>query len=285
MDIDIRDELDRSFGAGPPVDDLAVVLDRGHRAVRRRRITVAAGAAVCCVVVGGAAWSTVDSSGPTTGRDPVVQPSGTGTGQEAGSLPVEYRKADDPDLGKGLVGFGDDGVFLVREGVDILEYVDNPLGLRPPDYSAGFAIRTDRREVWVLAEGNPSGGGTYTAPARESFPSLAMWIDDWVALQDGEATLALVSFGGGDRLVPEPGVEIVRQQADPDLGPAFAGPDALRTAVAEVRWQGERWYVLARELPDSDPEYFPTAASVSRPTLEGFLDYARTSYESGTGLR
>jgi hypothetical protein len=68
------------------------------------------------------------------------------------------------------------------------------------------------------------------------------------------------------------------------MGPSFAGPHA-RTAVAEVRWKGERWYVLARHIRGSRPEYFPTAASVSRPTLDGFLEYARASYDDGTGLR
>ena len=69
------------------------------------------------------------------------------------------------------------------------------------------------------------------------------------------------------------------------LGNDFAGPGAS-TAVAEVRWQGESWFVAARRLPGSPPEYFPTAASVSGRTLDDFLAYARDRYsEQGAGLR
>jgi hypothetical protein len=284
MDIDIRDEIERSFGDGPPVDDTPI-LGLGQRALRRRRLTVAVGTAVCCVVVGGAAWSTTGSSGPSSGGEVAIQPSGDPTQAAAGEPPVEYREADDPDLGNTEVAYGGDGVFLVRQGVEVLEYVENPLELEPPRYSAGFALDMDGDEVWALVSGGPRDGASSTFPARQSFPNLGLWLDDQVAMQQGEPTLALVNFGQGSELVAEPGVEIVRQQADPDIGPSFAGPDALHTAVAEVRWEGERWYVLARELPGGDPEYFPTAASVSRPTLEGFLEYARTSYGSGAGLR
>ncbi len=92
-----------------------------------------------------------------------------------------------------------------------------------------------------------------------------------------------MKFGQGEELLPRDGVELLQQTGDIDLGPSFAGPND-RTAVAEVTYAGERWYVLARDS-DGDIQYFPTAASVSEPTLEEFLPYAKAAYNSGGGLR
>ncbi len=95
--------------------------------------------------------------------------------------------------------------------------------------------------------------------------------------------LELVRFGEGEELLPLPGVTMLQQTGDVDLGPNFAGPRD-RTAVAEVSYDGQRWYVLARD-GDGDIQYFPTAASVSAPTLEEFLPYAKGLYDDEVGLR
>ena len=93
-----------------------------------------------------------------------------------------------------------------------------------------------------------------------------------------------VAFGPGERLRARPPTVILTQIADVELGPRFAGPDD-RTAAAEVRWQGERWYVLAREIDGGPAEYFPEAATRSTPTLPDFLADAEERYGDGTGLR
>ena len=220
MQTNIRDEIDRSFGDGPPVDDTPVVLDLGQRALRRRRLTVAVGTAVCCLVVGGVAWSTTGSSGPSSDREVAIQLSGDPTQEASGEPPSQYRAADDPDLGNADVGYGDDGVFLVRQGIEVIEYVENPLELEPPEVFRRVRPRRGRRRGWALVSGGPGGGASSTFPARQSFPNLGLWLDDQVAMQQGEPTLALVNFGQGAELVAEPGVEIVRQQADPRHRPA-----------------------------------------------------------------
>ncbi len=105
-------------------------------------------------------------------------------------------------------------------------------------------------------------------------------------MQHGEPTLALVSFGDGKTLVPEDGVELLDQRPSPQMPENFA-PPGDRMAVAMVRWQGERWFVLARQLPGSPPQYLPTAASVvgDATTIDGFLEVARERYTQGEGLR
>jgi hypothetical protein len=279
MSTDLQEQIDRSFGDGPAYADDGRLLAEGHRALRRRRgLTVAA--AVAVAVVAGTTWASLGQSSPKTGQDPASPPSSSATPQPG----VEYRPAGDEALAGAEAAITSDGTVLVREGLEVLQVIENPLEVKPPRHSAALALQGAEGEVWALVDSRPDGSGASTEAARQSFPDLESWVADQVAMQRGEPTLALVAFGPGGDLVPEPGVQILRQRASVDMGPTFAGPDDP-TAVAEVRWQGERWYVLARDLPHGPPEYFPTAASVSRPTLEGFLDLARASYDAGTGLR
>ena len=52
-----------------------------------------------------------------------------------------------------------------------------------------------------------------------------------------------------------------------------------------VSYDGARWFVLARQIDGSKPEYFPTAGSVGGATIADFLAYAAGQYGSGEGLR
>ncbi len=83
MDTDIRDEIERSFDEGPPIDDLDLLLIRGHAAVRRRRLAeggsvllVAAAITVAALVTGGSSGTTspapVDTPTASTLPTPVV---------------------------------------------------------------------------------------------------------------------------------------------------------------------------------------------------------------------
>ena len=174
----------------------------------------------------------------------------------------------------------------MRDGVEVVKRVPNPLGYTDPGTSLGLEIRYRGTTYWYLLDSDGrQGTGSIHDEARRSFPTLQTWLDDQVALQNGGDTLALVRFTpGAATLQPLDGVTLVQQRSGVDLGPDFAGPGAT-TAVAEVRYRRATWFVLARRLPGSEPEYFPTAASVSAPTLAGFLDYARGQYAGGAGLR
>jgi hypothetical protein len=283
MDTDIRDEIERSFGDGPPVEDSPDLLGLGQRALRRRRLTTTAGAAVLVVALAGTAWSATGSPGTSTGPDVATDAPSTSATPEPTPVAgdVTFVPDDDPRLGNGLAAYAD-GTLLVQEGAEVLEYLDNPLDVHTPRLSAGLALRADGQETWLLVTANQHSGAVMSAPAHQSMPTLQAWIRE---LQNTEGSQTLVNFGTGSQLVAEPGVEILRQQPDPDVGGSFAD-DAQRTAVAEVRWQGERWFVLAREVVGSDPEYIPTAASVvPDPTLAGFLEYARSAYDSEAGVR
>jgi hypothetical protein len=284
--VDIEDRIDGSFGAGPAAPSLEGLLADGHRALRRRRAAAAGAGLAAALVIGGLAWSVNGDAGPGAESGYVDEP----TSQTPEPDPWTYVPASDPDVeGNELVGWDSDGTLKVREGVEVMDFVADPLDVQEPDDSAAMAVSVDGTETWLVTQFNVDAEGTISSgtsseEARISFPTFRLWLDEQMAMQRGEPTLALVRFGADGALEPLDDVTMIRQQADPDVGPTFADPGDT-TAVAEVRWQGERWYVLARRSGNGGPEYFPTAASVSSPSLEGFLDYARDAYASGGGLR
>jgi hypothetical protein len=286
--IDIAERIDRSFGDGPAAPPLDALVGLGHRALRRRRLSLAGAGLAATVAIGGVLWSVGDGD-VGRGADPsfVDEP----TSQAPQPDLWQVVPASDPDIeGTELVGWDDDGGLKVREGVTVLRFSDNPLGFKAPDNSAALAVSVDGGETWLVTQYNADAQGmrstgTASEDARTSFPTFELWLDDQVAVAHGDPTLALVRFAPDGRLeARDDDVTLIQQRAHPDLGPTFAGPDDL-TAVAEVRWGEKRWYVLARRIGDHDPEYFPTAASVSAPTLDGFIDFARDAYANGGGLR
>lgn len=201
MDTDIRDEIDRSFDEGPPIDDLDLLLDRGRAAVRRRRL--AEGASLLLVAGVVTVISLVSTGGSTgsTSPGPAVSPTASFTPSSPPVVPD-----DRPDL--------------------------------------------------VTPEG------------------------EW----PGQVDLDLVEFAGGDteQLQPSGSATILEQRAHPKLPDSFATSQD-RSAVAEVRFEGERWYVLARRLPGSPPQYIAVSAKDGGPTLDDFLTMARERYAEGGG--
>lgn len=302
----ISDRLDASFGDGPPPPPLDDTLGAGRRALRRRRTlttTLAAAAAVVVVGLGATLLTGGTGTGATdgsTGIAPANAPTGTPTDpapstQYDGSYVPQFEDLEIvPATTSEDVELLADGSLAVADGVTVTQQVKNPLDLELPDRSLGIAYELDGEDWWSLLTyevdqrtGRPSTSTT-SDTARRSFPTLEDWLDDLVALQQrADQPVQLVEFapGGTETLVPLAGVEILQQSPDVDLGAGFAGPDDP-SAVAEVRVDGERWYVLARRLQGTRPQYLPTAAEVGGPTLDDFLAYASEQYaEGGGGLR
>lgn len=274
--LDLAERIDAAIGEAPtplplPRDRVAA----GRRALLRRRLAVGAGALAVVAVVG-SAFALVGGDSETR-VDPASPPSAEADG--TGSEPEPGRPSD-PDADVELTR---EGELLVAEGVEVTRQVENPLGLTPPDYSLGIAYTRDGETTWALLES--SGSVTYD-PARKAFATLDDWLDEMVALETGDVRLQLVEFGVGETLEPLPGVEIVDQTGEVNLSESFAGPRD-RTAAAQVTYEGKRWFVLARQISGSPPEYFPTAGRVGGQDLADFLDYASGQYtdSGGEGLR
>jgi hypothetical protein len=269
--MNLTDALEKSFVDEPAHRPVQQRITAGRRLVRRRRAVTGA-AAVAVVAVLGAGYAVIGSDGERASEPPIAD--------QKKDQPVEDETSFSQDLLDDYqVVVAPNGLLLKAPGVEILQKVPNPGGYGDPGKAYGVAFTFEGTTRWSLID--PSGGSY--EDAFRSFPTFEYWLADQVALQQGEPMLALVRFGAGEELLPRAGVAILQQTGDIDIGPRFAGPND-RSAAAEVRYAGERWYVLAREL-DGDIQYFPTAASVSKPTLEEFLPYAKDSYNTGDGLR
>ena len=268
--MNLTDELEKSFVDEPPHRPVEQRITAGRRLVRRRRAVTGA-AALAVVAVLGAGYAAIGDDDQQATDPPIAD--------QTDDLLTEMQLEDREQLDEWKVFVDQGGQLLTAEGVEVLLKDRNPDGYGPPGTTWGVVFMYAGTTRWALID--PSGGAY--EDAFQSFPSFEYWLADQIALQQGDPTLALVEFGQGEQLLPRAGVEILQQTGDVDLGPNFAGPND-RTAVAEVTYSGERWYVLARDV-DGDIQYFPTAASVSKPTLEKFLPFAKQSYEGGAGLR
>lgn len=265
--MNLTEELDRSFDIGPEHRPIEERLVAGRRLVRRRRVAASAAALAIAAVLGTVGFALGDGNGTSADSSMATQ------------------QPDDPEYMPGQhVRLDRDRGLLTRPGVQVVREVDNPEGLTPPENSLGLVYTFEGKTYWGLLEtygsATPAAYGSATREAYEAFPTFDYWLADVVAMRKGEETLALVRFGEGETLLPREGVEIIRQTGDLSMmRRSFAGPNAL-TAVAEVTYRGERWYVLSRKIGDGPPEYFPVAASVSRPTLAEFLDYSVDAFDS-----
>ena len=105
-------------------------------------------------------------------------------------------------------------------------------------------------------------------------------------VSQGEDGLQLVRIDEDGTVAAElPGVEVVEQQADPDLeryGTSASGSDS---AVALVEWQGARWFVLAVRI---DGRTSATTVAVDKAegatTLDEFVAFMADKADEG-GMR
>lgn len=281
--MDISEQIEASFGDGPAHRTLEDRLSAGRRARRRRKSAEGMAAVAGVAVLGLAAYTIAPGGTPDSAKDPGFsgQPSATPTD-------ASLRKRLDALEESKWAAYDADGNVVLGEGVTEWQRVPNPLNWPLPKKSVGLEVERNGERVWMLLEYEIQDGdgvsGSVSDPAQKSFETLEQWLADQVALQNGGEHLQFVEFGAGEVLKPLPGVTIVRQRPSPDVGDDFAG-QSDRSAVAEVRVDGETWFVLARQIGGGTHEYFPTAKMAGRQTLVEFLDYARGQYAGGEGLR
>ena len=191
MDIDIRDEIDRSFGDGPPPPPYGHVLARGRQALRRRRLAGTA-AVLAAVVVTGGALVAADGPGTSTAPPPPLATSSTtatpspSPGRAPSGARADFPPPADPTPvpDSGLpeawgVDLQPDGLH-VAPGVTVLRFVDDPFRLRALGAWSGAAIYRDRTGTtkWYAGYVDTGLGGAGSGvPAANADPSN---FDDWV---------------------------------------------------------------------------------------------------------
>jgi hypothetical protein len=299
--MNISDEIDASFGTGPEEGPVHALVTEGHRALRRRRLVSAGTGALVAVIVGGSAVY-ASGGGDTAGGpgpDVAVHPTATET-----ATPFEpTRKQVNRALDLRLAEYDDSGRVVVDDRARVVQRITNPYDIAAPGKSVAFVLEFGRATYWFRmyrqADGSSHWASIWSGDADRSFedwvaevevqpentdpgPGPGPGSDEWPGIPD----LDLVRFAGaGEVLEPVDGVTILQQRASPTVGDAFATA-ADRSAVALVRnGDGERFYVLARGVRGTSPQYIAVRAADGGPTLEAFLELARERYApDGGGL-
>lgn len=318
MDTDIRDALDRAIGDGPEPPSPDLLLARGHRALRRRRLAEAGSAAAAVVAVvalgaamaGGPAQRTAPgpaspgpaSPGPATaGASPTAAPRTDDGAFPAPDAPV----VRDATLSAGWPVTQEPDGLHVSPRVTVLRVWDDPWQLRGRGaWSVAVAYRFRGVTMWYAGSVDAGyGGSNALIPASQSGGlDFRGWVEDEgsVLADDtgarprsgpptpdggwpGLTELRLVRLvEGSERLQPLDGVTLLAQRPHPRLPDSWAAAGD-RSAAAAVRFDGRRYYVLARDLGDGPPQYVAVAASDGGATLDDFLDLARERYAEGGG--
>lgn len=184
--MNLTEELDRSFGEGPPLPPPTELLPLGRRALVRRRAAAGAAAGVAAIAV----TTAVLLAGP--GQPDAVGPSGPAPratdpppATEATKPPRPRHTDQDvwpgiPDLD--LVRLAEGSLLEPVEGVDLIRQVANPeLGASwaaPSDPSAAAEVRVDGARYYVLARSSDGGSPEYIAVrAADGGPTLKAFLE------------------------------------------------------------------------------------------------------------
>jgi hypothetical protein len=273
----LQDELERSFGDGPPAPPVGVHLEAGRRALRRRR---AATVALGTVLVLGAGYATVagiGASAPTTGEvvteptpSPTMRPS-RGIGWDLG--PVRYR----------------DGVLEVHPDAVVHERIDNPFGYAAPRASAALDLTFEGQRTWVIAEleGDDPAYSVSLPDNNGYWASFADYVaaetDRTTGGDDGwPDTLVLDNQGA---VVASPGSEVLQRTDDPQLGTVFAAP-GVPTGAAVVRAaEDDQGYFVIWRVVDGELDVFAVPpADVVVATFPELLSYVRGKIARQEGI-
>lgn len=318
MDTDIRDAIERSFGEGPAHPDTDELLTRGRGTLRRRRLAEAASLAAVAVVA--VTVTALAAGGRTDGAAPdPVAPTSTATTSATRAADPTHAPQPRPTFppASGTDPIPDDHLTMdraiqalpdglhVSTRVTVLKVVDDPWGYRSDGaWSVAVAYRDPKGVVrwWAGYTEKDGGGSSAEIPKRYAH----MDFSSWVAAQDngidyargkgatpptppeggwpGRVRIDLVRFAaaGTERLLPLDAVTLLEQRTHPDLPDSWAR-SGDRSAAAEVRFEGRRFYVLARSTPDGKPQFIAVRASKGGATLDDFLDLARSRYAEGGG--
>lgn len=283
----LQEQLDRSFGDGPPPPAVASHVAAGRRAlVRRRMATGVAGLAASAVLVTG--WYAVSPDASTApewvGGDPT--PSASPSPPEATEDPTTPQSGARWPRGE-LLRYVD-GKLEVRPGVVVHERIRNPHRFEPPALSDALDVTWRGERQWLMIEKRPLPIGISSSSSEPSngWASFADYVADQVQA-DGESgwpdTFRLDDQG---RVLPTAGTRVLNRTDDPQLGSDFA-PVAATTGAAVVSVAGEEGsYFVVWRVIDGELDVLTTPPDdIVGASFDELLSGARARYASGEGLR
>lgn len=277
-----REEIDRSFGDGPVHRPVELRIDAGRRALRRRRVTTTAAALGVLAVLGtGYAAVSPGSSGRAAGGVAVEPTSTPSPSQGPSPESAPWSNGD-------TVRYSDDGELEIRPGVVVHEHLENPYALDPPDRSDALDLTFEGQRSWTILELRDGFMSVSSSEPSNGWASFADYVADQA---DGETggddgwpdTFRLTDAG---KVVPTAGTTVHYSVAYPQLGETFA-PAGATTGAAVVTVEGdEQNYFVVWRVVDGELDVITTPPDeVTGTTLQQFLEYARSQYASGEGLR
>ena len=307
----LRDVLDSSFGAGPPLPPPSDRLAAGRRALRRRRVAEALGGATAVVAVVAVSFTVLGGGGAAPrGADPVA-PGPTATAPATGDIDEAELQAELDRLAaeaqvrarhartKGLVSnqfpaaLDQDGSLVVKDGWRVTQQVEEPVGYQPPEASLGVVVTDGERTRWMLLtvnraldeRGKPIDGKLATSAnaddAGKGYSRFEDWLAAMIAINGGEQPSPLVTVSADDQVHPGPGATLVDLQ-EIDVIEGYTSPG---DRVAEVQRDGRTWFAVIRGH-GRDAEVIPVDGAVlPHATLAALLTYVGQQMDSGEGVR
>ena len=283
LERDLAPDLDRALAHLPSVPAASYLA--AARKVRRRR-RVITGSVAFAVLVGGLALGStlqdaadqtpVATPGPSL-EDPGPETPVTGPGLKGvDAFTTEGIPSWASEYGNhGPVALAPDGRLWVAPGAVVQRTVVDPIGSpRPGKAPESYAVeaRFEGETKWVLLPHEMDDPGRWTN-------DFDLWIDDVTSQMENRASVAerLVHFvgPGSATLAAGRGVELVRQLTGVELPATWE--QHPRSSVAEVRWGGKTWFVLATVPATGAPWLMAyEQAVVSADDIEGFLVWLET---------
>lgn len=302
---DLLDRLERELHALPPVP-ADVYLRAGRRARHRRR---AVAAVLTGAIVVGTAQLLAPGGGreASIAEDPVARdhvgrvahgpdpdylaPAPNNPVQAVEGLDgVDWFTTEDvpawaQEYGNhGPVALAPDGRLWVAPDAEVSRTVIDPYPRGEHGVTASYAVEARWASapddigdglVWVViaTDGTGPGAGEMDTPGRWT-DDFELWVDDATARLQRRPSVAerLLRFADGttSRVLPgADGVEVLREQRDPDLGPEWV--QHSRATAAEVVHGGVHWYVMAVD-PSPGAAWYQVYPVSTADDFDAFVD-------------
>lgn len=281
----LQEELDRSFGDGPPLVPVRTHVVAGRRALVRRRVGSGAFGVAAATVLATSLYTV--AGGPAAESDHAAG-APTASATPNGSEALESPGPAEAPWARGELLRYVAGELEVRPGVIVHEHIRNPYGLRPPALSDALDVTWRGHRRWLMIASHPMPRGTSWSSSTPSagWASFADYVADQVDAESGSGWPDTFRLDGRREVVPAPGTRVLDRTDDPRLGPEFAPPGA-RTGAAVVSVAGKEgnYFVVWRVIDGRLDVITTPPGDIVGATFEELLSGARASYASGEGLR